>query len=182
MSKIKLFIATSLDGYIARTDGSIDWLDNIPQVEGLDYGYGKFINTISELIMGRKTYEKIRSFGVEWPYPNQNCNVITSNNKLEIFSPNTYLYPYNRNEINNLRSQSKHDIWVVGGGQLITKMMQDQLIDELTISLIPVLIGKGIPLIQEIKNDIHLSFSEHEVFSSGVINLTYKKPRPLSRD
>ncbi len=125
--------------------------------------------------MGRKTYEKIRSFGVEWPYPNQNCHVITSNNKLEIFSPNTSFSPYDRNEINKLINQSKNDLWVVGGGQLITKMLDDQLIDELTISLIPVLIGKGIPLIQEIQNDIHLNLSDHEVFPNGILNLTYKK-------
>ena len=77
-TRIQLYIATSLDGYIARPDGSLDWLDAVDHPENEDYGYGAFYGGISTVIMGRKTYEEVMSFGVEWPYGNCQTLIATS--------------------------------------------------------------------------------------------------------
>ena len=68
MPKIKLYIAATIDGFIAREDGSLDWLNNHPNPDQLDYGYADFMSRIDTVIMGRKTYEEVLGFGVEWPY------------------------------------------------------------------------------------------------------------------
>lgn len=89
MRKVKLYIATSLDGYIARKDGALDWLDNIPHPENEDYGYQEFYDSIDTVIMGRGTYEVVLGFDVDWPYSTCTTLVMSSTYDAPITTPNT---------------------------------------------------------------------------------------------
>ena len=117
MPEIKLFIATSLDGYIARPDGSIDWLNEIPNPDNSDFGYNDFYAEIDTLVMGRSTYEEVLSFDVEWPYPDRKCYVVTSKKDLKTPTPNTVLaHELNQEFLETLKKESSRNIWLVGGG------------------------------------------------------------------
>lgn len=151
MRQLILYIATSLDGYIARKDGSLDWLPP-PDQEG----YEEFISTIDVILMGRKTYEAIKAMG-EWPYT-QEVIVFTSHpgrhdEKARFTSddPQTVL--------SHLRTHKGKNIWLEGGGELIKAFHEKGLIDEYIIAVVPVTIGDGIPLF--VKSDatvgLHLS-------------------------
>ena len=78
MKKIKLYIAVSIDGFIAKENHSLDWLNELPKIEGLAYGYNDFYNDIDVVIMGRRTYKEILGFDVDWPYENCKSFIVTS--------------------------------------------------------------------------------------------------------
>jgi len=130
--KTVLYIATSLDGFIARPDGSLDWLTSVPSPETGDYGYAAFLERIGTTIMGRLTYDEIIGFGVEWPYAGLDTYVATKNSALKIQSPDTYLLTEDLREfVTELKRKAKNDIWLVGGGQLITAFINEGLLDKM---------------------------------------------------
>lgn len=175
MKKNKLFIATSIDGYIARKDGSLDWLDAIPNPDNLDYGYYKFYGSVDTLLMGRKTYEEVLGFGVDWPYPD--CKTyIVSKGEVEIKTENTYLLgqPFDQN-VKELMQERGKDIWIVGGGVLITSMLDMGLIDEMLITITPVILGDGIPLFPAGSKETKFELVNTEPFETGFVNLIYRK-------
>ena len=147
MRKIKLFIASSLDGYIAREDGNIDWL---PQSG--NSGYDEFYKTIDTVIMGRKTYEQILTFG-KYPYEGQKSYVFTKNT--EIKKDGTIEFVFETEKlVKELLSSSGKDVWLVGGADLISTFLNFDLIDEIILSIIPIVLGKGIPLFKNIQKEI----------------------------
>ena len=91
MPRVVLFTATTLDGYIARPDGNLDWLIEFPNPDNLDYGYSDFMLGVGSIIMGKNTYNEILSYGIDWPYKGIESYVVASNPKFEIKSPDTYL-------------------------------------------------------------------------------------------
>ena len=176
MPKIKLFIATTIDGFIARENGSLDWLNEIPNPDKLDYGYGDFLAEIDVLIMGRKTYEEILGFGVEWPYYNCKSFIVTSNINYQTNTDNTVIInTLDKQLIDIIRSASEKNIWIVGGGQIITEFINNNLIDEMTLSLIPTILGKGIQLFPNSPKETKFDLVNTESFDTGVVNLTFKR-------
>lgn len=176
MSKVILYIATSLDGFIARPDGNIDWLNSIPNPEVGDYGYSELLSTIGSTIMGRKTYEEVMGFGVEWPYTGLDSYIMTSDENLKIQSPDTYIFTDNiKDLIVEIRKKSTRDIWLIGGGQLVTAFLNEGLIDKMIISIIPKIIGEGIPLFAGTPLESHWKLLKSEPYDTGVVNLTYEK-------
>ncbi|RLC54787.1 MAG: dihydrofolate reductase [Candidatus Cloacimonadota bacterium] len=176
MSEIKLFIATTIDGFIARENGSLDWLNEIPNPENLDYGYGDFLAGIDVLIMGRKTYEEILGFGIEWPYDNCTSFVVTSETNYQTKTANTVIINrIDQQHYDRIKLSSKKNIWIVGGGQLITEFINNNLIDEMTLSLIPTILGKGIRLFPNRPKETKFDLVNTESFDTGVVNLTYKR-------
>jgi dihydrofolate reductase len=177
MNKIVLFIATSLDGFIARPDGNIDWLTSIPQLEsGDDYGYADLLSSISTIIMGRKTYDEIIGFGVDWPYSNLKSFVVTTNEDFKILSPNTYTSTEHLKDfVIELKRNSEKDIWLIGGGQLVTTFVNEGLLDKMIISVIPKIIGEGLPLFANNPKETNWKLIEAKSFETGVVNLTYEK-------
>lgn len=176
MEKIKLFIASSIDGYIADENDNIDWLTQYPNPDGVDYGYNDFFKTIDKVIIGRTTYEEILSFGIEWPYQNCTTYVVTTSKNYTTSTPNTkVINTINKQFIEDLKNSTQKDCWIVGGGKLITSFLDFNAIDEMTISLIPIMIGKGKKLFNN--STIHQVFNlvNSKQFDTGVINLTYKK-------
>jgi len=185
MTKIKLFIATTLDGFIAREDGSLDWLSgsnaDSPQLEEKptnenDGGYGEFLSTIDLVVMGRSTYEEILGFGVEWPYSNFRSYIVTSKKNYETKTDNTYtLNGIEQNAIAKIKSESKKSIWIVGGGNIITQFLNHDAIDEMTLNVFPIILGKGIRLFPDEPKETMFELKNIESFNSGFVNLTYKR-------
>ena len=175
MSEVKLFIAASLDGYIARKDNSLGFLNDI-RVEGEDYGYSAFLDGIDVIVMGRSTYQEILAFGVQWPYESRQIFIVSTNKDLEIPTPNTSLInTYDEETIQTLKDQSEKGVWLVGGGKLIKNTLAVQALDSFVISIIPVLLGDGIPLFPKGFDEQKLNLEKVDSFASGVVNLHYKK-------
>ncbi|WP_422360993.1 dihydrofolate reductase family protein [Reichenbachiella sp.] len=175
MKKCKLYIASSIDGYIAREDGSLDWLDAVPNPDKLDYGYYAFYESVDTLIMGRKTYEEVLGFGVDWPYPDAKTYIVSSR-EVEIKTKNTYLInnPL-EDKVKEWKRENGKDIWVVGGGVLISSMLDLGLIDEMLLTITPVILGSGIPLFPNNPKETKLELVKTEAFDTGFVNLTYKR-------
>ena len=174
MKLLKLYIAASLDNYIARPDGSLDWLTERPNPEQSDFGYHAFYDTIDTIIMGRKTYEEVLSFGVDWPYVGKDTYVVTSDSSFLCPTPDTRVISQDvPQHISNLRKgQGKH-IWVVGGGGLIETCLNAQLIDELIITIIPVVLGNGIPLFRNGVDESEFRLLNTETYSGSTVVLRY---------
>jgi len=171
--KVILYIAQSLDGYIAKEDGDISWL-SIVERDNEDYGYQSFIETVDTVIMGRKTYDKVLSFGVDFPHKDKKCYVISntlkgSGDDVQYFSGNI------EDLIISIRQDEGKDIFVDGGAEVIRELKDKNLIDEYIISIIPILLGKGIRLFKETDSESRLKLMECKVFDSGLVQLEYKR-------
>lgn len=176
MTKTVLYIATSLDGFIARPDGNLDWLYSVPNPHTGDYGYAELLDSIGTTIMGRKTYDEIIRFGVDWPYIELDSFVATTNKDLKIQSPDTYIISEELTDfVLELKKKTKKDIWLIGGGQLITKFINEGLLDKMIITIIPKIIGEGIPLFADKPKETNWKLIEAKPFDTGVVNLAYVK-------
>ena len=169
-------IAISRDGYIAREDGGTDWLDraNSTVPEGEDCGFGNFMNSVGALVMGRKTYEKVLSFGV-WPYGDTPV-IVQSRNHIE-FPPDTPSSVSHSSEspsdlIERLDQENIERIYV-DGGITIQRFLRAGMIDEITVTVIPVLIGGGIPLFGSLEEDATLSHKNTIAYDFGFVQSTY---------
>lgn len=155
-SKHVLYIAVSLDGYIASQNDSLDWLFEV-QGEG-DNGYSEFIKNIDCIVMGRRTYDWIMKNDKNgFPYKNQKCYVFTSKkDKLEhVETISQDVLSFSK----ELKEKYKN-IWIVGGGVVLRDYLKLNIIDEYRITIAPVLLGKGIKLFNEFENDIKLTLKE----------------------
>lgn len=177
MSKCSVFIATSLDGFIARKDGGIDWLP-VPDTEsngGEDYGYHDFINSIDALVMGRNTYELILTFD-KWFYGDLPVIVLTNSGvKIpdKISKTVSQLSGEPKEIVQNLAEKGYHILYI-DGGKTIQGFLNAGLIDDITITTIPVLIGTGIPLFGPANHDIHLTLIESRLLNNQLIQTKYK--------
>jgi dihydrofolate reductase len=175
---IQLFIATTLDGFIARENGSIDWLLELPNPSNTDHGYNDFIKDVDIIVMGRKTYDDLLGYGGEWPYGDRITYVVTKNQDYKPKTANTFiLRNIDLTTISQVRTESKKNIWIAGGGEIITQFMNENAIDEMTISIIPLILGKGIRLFGGLLHETEFDFLKAESFETGVVNLIYKRKR-----
>lgn len=176
MAEVILFIATSLDGYIARPDGNIDWLNSIPNPEQGDYGYEALLHNVGITVMGRKTYEEVLGFGVEWPYADLLTYVVTHDSHYRPSTPKTFILTSDiKHFIIEQKKSSTKDIWLVGGSQLNTAFINESLIDRMIISIIPKIIGEGIPLFAHKPIDSVWKLENAKTFDTSVVTLTYVK-------
>ncbi|HXB43213.1 MAG TPA: dihydrofolate reductase family protein [Puia sp.] len=174
-----IYIATSIDGYIARKDGTIDWLMDLPNPGNSDYGFSVFLDRIDGIIMGRKSFETVLAFA-KWPYLRPVPVFVLSNTLLE--SPiglpvqveivrgalNQILTALKNKGINNL---------YVDGGLTIQNFLKEDLIDEMVITRVPILLGSGVPLFG--MNHLELVF-EHvktEVYNNLLVRSRYLRKR-----
>lgn len=145
--KNKVFIATSLDGFIADKDGGIDWLHNVPNPDGNDMGYGDFMNEVDALIMGRNTFETVCSFDIDWPYSKP--VYVLSNSLQEIprkYVGKAFLVNGKLKEVLDQVHANGHNNLYIDGGATIQSFLKEGLIDSMIITRIPILLGAGIPL------------------------------------
>lgn len=142
--KVILYIAMSLDGYIAKSDGSVSWLEKIAG-DG-EVGYLDFYNTIDTIIMGRKTYDQVLSFG-EWGYKGKKTYVLTSDPSYSTGSTEIKFKNENISSlVAELKEESNSNIWLVGGAKTIKSFLEKGLIDEYMIAIAPIILGEGIRL------------------------------------
>lgn len=167
MRKIKLFIASSLDGYIAKEDGDINWL---PQ--SANSGYDEFYKTVDTIIMGRKTYEQILTFG-KYPYQDKKSYVFTRNTNAKKDENVEFVFETEK-LVKDLLSSSGKDVWLVGGAELISTFLNFDLIDELILSILPIIIGKGIPLFKNIQNEIKFELVKTTAYNE-LVELYYTR-------
>ena len=176
MSKTVLFIATSLDGKIARKDGSLDWLFALENPNQIDHGYADFLKSIGTTIMGKNTYKEILGFGVEWPYKGIDSYVATNDKNFQVSTPDTYTITSNLADlVNKIKGESQKDIWLIGGGQLITYFLTANLLDRMILNMIPTIIGEGISLFPDNPGESKWRLTDVEKFETGIVNLTYDK-------
>lgn len=177
MRPVILYIATSLDGYIARPDDQIDWLETVPNPDGLDYGYQAFLDSIDTTLMGYRTYQVIRGFGGSFPYPTKTNYVFSRVSHLPDDNPVLFVNESPADFVRKLVQQPGGAIWLIGGGQLVSLLLQASLVDQLIVSVMPVLIGQGLPLAGLLAHDVSLRLTDSQIFTTGVVQLTYQPDR-----
>ena len=171
-----VYIATSVDGFIAREDGSIDWLmdANTSVPSGEDCGYAEFMNTVDVLIVGRNTYEQVAGFE-PWPYESLRVVVLTTRDISLRQGPNIRLEASSESPhelLNRLDSEGcKHAY--IDGGKVIQSFLANHLIDKLTITTVPVLIGQGRSLFGRIPIDAKLRLADSKAYDFGFTQATY---------
>lgn len=165
-----VFIATSLDGYIARTDGDIGWL--LSRSENLgETGYDEFVATTDAIAMGRKTYEIGLTFD-EWPYSGMRVYVLSST--LDPDSDDRVSIHCTLDDLlDTAQSDGVRHVYA-DGGRLITELLRRGLITELTITTVPVIIGSGLPLFGEIDDDISLELLRTTTLRRGMVQTVYQ--------
>ncbi|MEZ9593186.1 dihydrofolate reductase family protein [Shewanella sp. 10N.261.52.F9] len=173
-----VYIATSLDGFIADRDNNVDWLHDIPNPDGSDLGFGDFMTRIDALVMGRNTLEIVLSFGIDWPY---NKPVFVLSNTLtqvpdglegKVFLVNGPLPEV----IQQLNAQGYHELYI-DGGKTIQGFLQHDLIDELIITTIPVLLGGGISLFGELVAPLQFKHVKAERLLDHLVQNTFVRQR-----
>ena len=179
--RIIVHIATSADGYIARPDGDMAWLTSRPAPKGF-YGMNTFVRSIDTKALGRKTYETSLRLGA--PFDSKTRSIVFSRHAPPADAPsgvefvNEAIGPF----VNRLRAQPGKDIWLMGGGEIIASFLDEQAIDEFVISVAPVFIGEGIPLLARRHRHVPLELLSVERFDDGLVQSRYRVQRATLAD
>ncbi|MEP5339664.1 MAG: dihydrofolate reductase family protein [Algibacter sp.] len=168
--KNKVFIATSLDGYIADKNGGIDWLHSIANPDNIDMGYSEFISQIDALVMGRKTFETVCGFDIDWPY--QKPVFVLSNSLTRVpdkYKDKVVLIKGTLTGILDQIHEKGYYSLYIDGGKTIQSFLKEDLIDEMTITIIPYLLGRGIPLFAELPNRLDFECVNSKVYLDKIV-------------
>lgn len=178
MSRVRLYVSTSIDGFIADREGAVDWL---AAYDPRDHGFDKFLSEVGAVIMGRRTYEFVRMTDDDWPYAEKRAYVLTSRILRDV--PGGVL-PTDKGIAGALalaRKATSKDIWIVGGAVAMQAALDGGHVDTLEVIVVPVLLGRGLPLIADLARRQELSFEGIETFRDGVVKLSYVVRRPGDR-
>lgn len=178
ITKNTVYIATSLDGYIADKDGGLDWLNSTPNPDNIDMGFYSFMDQIDALLMGRNTFETVVDFGGEWPYSKP---VFVLSNSLtnvpEHLSEKVFIINGSLTEVlNQLHQQGKKSLYI-DGGLTVQNFLKEDLIDELIITTMPILLGGGVSLFGKLTNELKFELVKSEVFLGQLVQNHYKRKR-----
>jgi dihydrofolate reductase len=170
----KVFIATSLDGFIADKSGGIGWLHELPPPSNGDGGFSEFMESIDALVMGRNTYEKVLSFDCDWPYSKK---VFVLSSTLKDVDPSLkdkaeVIRGSLKDILNILKGKGFNNLYI-DGGKTIQSFLNEGLIDEITITKIPVILGDGIPLFTESAR-VDVEHQTTQVFDNGMVQSHYR--------
>ena len=169
--KLILYIAMSLDGYIARKDDDLSWL-SVVENEGEDYGYGAFISTVDTVILGKRTYDKVLSMGYDFPHADKESYIITRTPQPSV--GNVHFYTEDLPLlVQQLKRKEGKNIFCDGGATVVHQLMKDHLIDEIIVSVIPILLGDGIRLFQADMPEHQLTLLSAKAFDKGLVQLHY---------
>lgn len=168
-----IYVAQSLDGYIAGKDGELDWLMSIPNPEGSDYGFTAFLKKVDAIVMGRNTFELVLSFG-EWPYP---VPVFVLSKTLrqvpETYRDKAEVINGRPAEIVNVLQKKGYNSLYIDGGQTIQSFLEEDLIDEFIITTAAIILGEGIPLFPRPGIKINLEHISTEILGPRLAKNTY---------
>ncbi len=171
--KLILYIASSLDGYIAGNNDNLDFLKAMEKV-GEDYGYSEFISTVDTVIMGRKTYDWIMNHVPEFIHADKETYIITrskrpSKDKITFYNGSL------TDLVKRLKRKKGKNIFCDGGSEIVNELLKHNLIDEFIVSVIPVLLGSGIRLFKDGRPEQKLQLVSSKSFDTGLVQLHYKK-------
>jgi dihydrofolate reductase len=173
-----VYIACSIDGFIAKVDGNIDWLTEIPNENDSDYGFQEFMERIDGIIMGKNTFEKLLELNIpKWPYKKPVFVLSTTlkkvpdnlNGKVEIIKENNLV-----KIISELKSKNINNLYI-DGGKTIQSFLKENLIDEIIVTTISIILGNGIPLFGKINNEIKFELIKTEYINEYMAKNHYKK-------
>ena len=177
MVQNRVYIATSLDGYIADANGKVDFLDTFPFPEGNDMGYAEFMSQTDAILMGRRSFETVLGFGMAWPYQkpvfvwSQTLSVVPE----PLLQSNVFLVRGEVSEVlRTIHAQGFTRLYI-DGGQVIQSFLRADLIDDMIITTVPVLLGSGIPLFGEVSRMISFRCVRSETFSNGLVQCHFAR-------
>ncbi|MDF2159123.1 dihydrofolate reductase family protein [Algoriphagus sp. CAU 1675] len=174
----KVFIATSLDGYIADSKGGIDWLDTFPEINQVDTGYASFTADIDALVMGRSTFETVCGFDMDWPYQKPVFVLSTTLTSLpEKYQDKAELVKGSLSEILEYIHNRGFFRLYIDGGKTIQSFLKEDLIDELILTIIPVLLGGGTPLFSELTQSLIFECKNTNLFFEKVVQNHFVRKR-----
>jgi dihydrofolate reductase len=174
----KIFIATSLDGYIADQEGKIDFLDTFPEINQIDSGYYSFMDKIDAIVMGRRTFETVCGFGIEWPY--KKPVFVLSETLTEVRDKargKVELVCGNLSEILENIHQKGFGRLYIDGGKTIQSFLEEDLIDEMVVTVVPILLGSGIPLFGSLKSSLIFECQKTTLFMEKIVQNQYVRQR-----
>ena len=174
--KTSIYIGTSIDGYIAREDGSIDWLENYNNNE-IFKNYSEFIKKIDAVIIGKGTFEKVLTFP-SWPYDKMVFVLSSSIKKLSNnIKGKAEVISMKPKEVLNILNSRNFTTVNIDGGKVIQSFLRDDCIDEMIISKVPVLLGKGIPMFSQLDSELLFNHIGTNVYSNGLVMSRYERKR-----
>ena len=170
--KVTYYVATSVDGYIAKLDGDVSWLDTLG-ISPEETGYEEFLSSVDGLVMGRNTYEFIYNYG-KWPYNNIPTWVCTSKS-LDVIEGCQLQEGKNLNSvIKEAKSLGIEHLWLVGGGKLAASFINDKALTHLSISHMPIILGSGIKLFGDLKAPVKIKQQSAHSLPSGFTQLEFE--------
>jgi len=167
MRRVLYSLACSLDGYIARLDHSVDWL-----FEDQDYGLKEFYATVDTALIGRKTHDFMVKHG-QHTMPGLANYVFSRNESPAQYKDVHWVREEPLSLVSRLKAAQGKDIWLVGGSNLAQAFFESRLIDEVALTIMPILLGDGIPLFPRLLSEMPLKLTMHKAYASGVVQLTY---------
>ena len=177
MRKVCLFIACSLDGYIAKPNDDLSFLQLVEK-EGEDYGYAKFTETIDTFILGRKTYDWVKNNIGTAHYDNGERDVYVITRSSRSNEGRTIFYNGDlKLLVNQLKAKEGKHIYCDGGADVVNSLLKEDLIDEMIISILPILLGAGTRLFQDHRPEQLLELVESKAFDTGLVQVHYKRKR-----
>ena len=172
-----VYIATSLDGFIATADGGVDWLDEIPNPDQSDFGYAEFMRSIDAIVMGRNSFEKVLTF-VSWPYDKP---VFVLSNRLNSVPDNlaatVEIVSGSLKELVDCLAQRGYHNLYIDGGRTIQSFLAEDMIDTMIITKVPVLLGDGIPLFGRLTGKLQFKHEKTEIFNNMLVKSIYTRLR-----
>jgi len=169
--KVTYYVASSLDGYIAKEDGDVSWLEEL-DISMEDAGYDEFYSTVDALVMGRKTYEMVVSFG-QWPYGEKPVWVCSSNKISPVEGINLQAGSTPEDVHKAANEMNIKHLWLVGGGRLASSFLENNLLTNISLSLMPIILGNGIKLFGDLPSPIKIKKENHKPHESGMVQLDY---------
>ena len=167
--KIRLYVAASLDGFIATPDGSVSFLDRFKG----DYGLEAFMAEVGTVVIGRTTYDQIKAMD-QWPYEDKRAYVLTTN-QIKTTHGNSKRVDSAKKLIPRLRMLEDGDVWVVGGGMIQRAFLDAGAVDQFDLFVMPIILGAGIQLFPGQATGVEMKLSDASTFPDGVLKLSYTK-------
>ncbi|MBI3235559.1 MAG: dihydrofolate reductase [Bacteroidetes bacterium] len=171
--KVILYIATSLDGYIAKPNDDLSFLSIVHQ-DGEDYGYTEFSKSVDTVIIGRKTYDWVMTQVPVFPHADKETYIITRTERPSIDNLHYYTGSL-KNLVTELQSKNGMNIFCDGGAEIVNELLKENLIDEFIISVIPIMVGHGTKLFNDNRPELLLKLVSTKSYVTGLVQLHYIK-------
>ena len=172
-----VYVATSLDGFIATSNGGLDWLEDIPNPEQSDYGYAEFVKSIDAIVMGRNTFEKVITFS-QWVYDKPVFILSNSLTKLpEHILDRAEIIRGDIKELITQLNQKGYKNLYIDGSRVIQSFFREDLIDEIIITRVPILLGEGIPLFGKVEQSLKFKHKKTDIYNNILVKSYYTRDR-----